>query len=234
MKTSKKSRGFTKSIISLCKSASLLLMAAALTVSMGSSLTAIPDKAFAADSTGSEATAEMREITTMELVKEMGIGINLGNTLEATGSWINGTSVTNYETAWGSPVITEEMIKGYADEGFGVLRIPVAWSNMMGEDYTINPDYVARVKEVVNWALDSGMYVILNLHWDGGWFEKFPSEKEESMYKYTRIWTQLAEAFKNYDDHLMFESFNEEGIWPDLWNFYGGAMTAAKKKPMRC
>ena len=135
---------------------------------------------------------------------------------EATGSWINGTSVTNYETAWGSPIITKEMIKGYADEGFGVLRIPVAWSNMMGEDYTINADYVARVKEVVDWALDSGMYVILNLHWDGGWFEKFPSEKEESMYKYTRIWTQLAEAFKNYDDHLMFESFNEEGIWPDL------------------
>ncbi|RCW48416.1 glycoside hydrolase family 5 protein [Paenibacillus prosopidis] len=221
MKTSKKSRGFTKSIISLCKSASLLLMAAALTVSMGSSLTEIPDKAFAADSTGSEATAEMREITTMELVKEMGIGINLGNTLEATGSWINGTSVTNYETAWGSPVITEEMIKGYANEGFGVLRIPVAWSNMMGEDYTINPSYLGRAKEVVDWALDSDMYVILNIHWDGGWFEKFPSEKEESMYKYTRIWTQLTEAFKNYDDHLMFESFNEEGVWPDLWNFYG-------------
>ncbi|MGM0884586.1 MAG: glycoside hydrolase family 5 protein [Bacillota bacterium] len=222
MKTRKMSGGFTKSIISLCKSASLLLMAGALTVSMGSSLTAIPDKAFAADSTGSEAAAEMREITTMELVKEMGIGINLGNTLEATGSWINGTSVTNYETAWGSPVITEEMIKGYANEGFGVLRIPVAWSNMMGEDYTINPSYLARAKEVVDWALDSGMYVILNLHWDGGWFEKFPSEKEESMYKYTRIWTQLTEAFKNYDDHLMFESFNEEGIWFDLWDYYGG------------
>ena len=221
MKTSKKSRGFTKSIISLCKSASLLLMAAALTVGMGSSLTAIPDKAFAADSTGSEATAEMREITTMDLVKEMGIGINLGNTFEATGSWINDSSVSNYETAWGSPIITKEMIKGYADEGFGVLRIPVSWSNMMGEDYTINADYVARVKEVVNWALDSGMYVILNLHWDGGWFEKFPSEKEESMYKYTRIWTQVADAFKNYGDHLMFESFNEEGVWPDLWNFYG-------------
>ena len=84
MKTSKKSRGFTKSIISLCKSASLLLRAAALTVSMGSSLMTIPDKAFAADSTGSEATAEMREITTMEVVKEMGIGIDqAGNVTEA-------------------------------------------------------------------------------------------------------------------------------------------------------
>ncbi|NIK71974.1 aryl-phospho-beta-D-glucosidase BglC (GH1 family) [Paenibacillus sp. BK720] len=167
----------------------------------------------------------MREITTMELVKEMGIGINLGNTFESTGDWINDTSVSNYETAWGSPIITKEMIKGYANEGFGVLRIPVSWSNMMGEDYAINADYLARVKEVVDWARDSGMYVILNLHWDGGWFEKFPTEKEESMHKYTRIWTQLTEAFKNYDDHLMFESFNEEGIWFDLWNFYSGQDT---------
>ncbi|WP_219641707.1 glycoside hydrolase family 5 protein [Cohnella sp. CFH 77786] len=157
----------------------------------------------------------------MELVKEMGIGMNLGNTFESTGDWIKGTSVTSYETAWGSPVITEAMIKGYANEGFGVLRIPVSWSNMMGEDYTIHPDYLARVKEVVDWALDSGMYVILNLHWDGGWFEKFPTEKEQSMYKYTRIWKQVADSFKNYDDHLMLESFNEEGVWPDLWNVYG-------------
>ncbi|MDQ0114479.1 cellulase family glycosylhydrolase, partial [Paenibacillus harenae] len=170
-------------------------------------------------------TMPMREITTMELVKEMGIGINLGNTFESTGDWINNTSVTNYETAWGSPIITEEMIKGYANEGFGVLRIPVSWSNMMGEDYAINADYLTRVKEVVDWALDSGMYVILNIHWDGGWFEKFPSEKEESMYKYTRIWTQLTDAFRDYDDHLMFESFNEEGIWFDLWNYYSGQET---------
>ncbi|MBD2871066.1 glycoside hydrolase family 5 protein [Paenibacillus arenilitoris] len=169
-----------------------------------------------------EQGAQMREITTMELVKEMGIGINLGNTFESTGDWISGFSVTSYETAWGSPIITEEMIKGYASEGFGVLRIPVSWSNMMGEDYTINPDYLDRVKEVVDWALDSGLYVILNLHWDGGWFEKFPTEKEESMYKYTRIWTQLADSFKSYDDYLMLESFNEEGNWLDLWNYYAG------------
>ena len=99
-----------------------------------------------------EKGAPMREITTMELVKEMGIGINLGNTFESRGDWINGVSPLSYEGAWGSPIITEEMIKGYANEGFGVLRIPVSWSNMMGEDYTINPDYMARVKEVVDWA----------------------------------------------------------------------------------
>ncbi len=165
----------------------------------------------------------MRDITTMELVKEMGVGINLGNTFESAGSWIAPTGVTSYEQAWGSPIITREMITGYAECGFGVLRVPVAWSNMMGEDYTINATYLARVKQVVGWALEDGMYVILNIHWDGGWWTDFANDdkKEECMYKYERIWTQLTEAFNDdYGDHLMFESLNEEGGWESLWNRY--------------
>jgi len=165
----------------------------------------------------------MRDITTMELVKEMGVGINLGNTFESAGSWIAPTGVTSYETGWGSPIITREMITGYAECGFGVLRIPVAWSNMMGEDYTIDATYLARVKQVVGWALEDGMYVILNIHWDGGWWTDFANDekKAECMYKYERIWTQLTEAFNNeYGDHLMFESLNEEGGWESIWNRY--------------
>ena len=130
----------------------------------------------------------MRDITTMELVQEMGIGINLGNTLESCGDWIaqwgDGT-VASYETAWGSPIVTEEMIQGYANEGFGVLRIPVAWSNMMHDDgrYTINPEYMARVKEIVDWTLDAGMYAIINIHWDNGWVNTFPENIDECMKK---------------------------------------------------
>lgn len=165
---------------------------------------------------------KMRDMTTMEIVHDMGIGINLGNTFESCGDWIDSSSVENYETGWGSPVITEEIINGYADEGFGVLRVPVAWSNMMEEDYTINADYLARVREVVDWALDDGLYVIMNIHWDGGWWEQFPSDKEECMKKYTRIWEQLSKEFKGYGDKLMFESLNEEGCWNDVWNRYGG------------
>ena len=82
------------------------------------------------------------DITTAEIVKEMGLGINLGNTFECSG--LSASNVSGYETAWGSPIITQEIIKGYADSGFGTLRIPVAWSNMMGKDYEINPDYMAR------------------------------------------------------------------------------------------
>ncbi len=129
---------------------------------------------------------EMREMTTMEIVQDMGLGINLGNTFESQG---NGNTVTSYETAWGSPVVTKEMIQGYADCGFGALRVPVAWSNMMTGNYDISKEYLDRVTEVIDWALESGMYVIVNIHWDGGWFERFAvdEDKDECMYKYTRI-----------------------------------------------
>lgn len=175
-------------------------------------------------STSCAKTEPMREITTMELVRDMGLGINLGNTLESCGSWIGkNNGVSGYETAWGSPIITQEMIKGYAECGFGVLRIPVSWSNLMAEDYTIHPDYMARVKQITDWTLDSGMYAIVNLHYDNGWLSKFPTEKDECMKKYTRIWEQITEEFKDYPDTLMFESLNEEGGWESMWNRYSGS-----------
>jgi len=159
--------------------------------------------------------------STMDIVRDMGIGINLGNTYESCGDWIaqwGDGSVESYETAWGSPVITREIIQGYADEGFGVLRVPVAWSNLMGDDYTISPDYIREVKQVVDWAIDCGLYVIVNLHYDSGWLEHFPTDKANCMYRYTRIWTQVAEAFKDYDDRLMFEGQNEELGWRSVWD----------------
>lgn len=167
------------------------------------------------------AVNEVREMTTQEIVNEMGIGINLGNTFESCG--MSYSEVQKYETGWGSPVVTREMIGGYADCGFDSLRIPVAWSNMMSrENFDINPDYLARVKEVVGWALDSGLYVVMNIHWDGGWFEKFGKDdkRDECFEKYESIWTQLAEAFNEYGDHLIFESLNEEGVWDEVWNRY--------------
>lgn len=177
------------------------------------------------------AESDMRDMTTMEIVRDMGIGINLGNTFESCGDWIaqwgDGTP-ESYETAWGSPEITKDMIQGYADEGFGVIRIPVAWSNMIGDNYTISSEYLARVKQVVEWSLDTGMYVILNIHYDNGWWENFPTQKDECMKKYTRIWEQLADAFGNYNDKLMFESLNEEGGWDSVWNQWSG--TEEQKK----
>lgn len=173
---------------------------------------------------GNEESAmyKMHGLTTQEFVTEMGVGINLGNTFESCGAWINSDSVTNFETGWGSPVVTKELIEGYKNEGFGVLRVPVAWSNMMLEDYQIHPDYLARVKEVVEWALEADLAVILNIHWDSGWWENFPTDKENCMDKYTSIWTQLCEAFGEYGDRLMFESLNEEAGWSSIWDRYTG------------
>ena len=162
----------------------------------------------------------MRDIKTMDIVREMGVGINLGNTFEAVIEGYQAEVPSSYEVAWGSPYISREIIEGYAKSGFGVLRIPVAWSNMMDKDYTINQLYIDRVKEVTEWALNSGMYVIVNIHWDGGWWEDFPKNKAELMKKYERIWTQLATAFNEYGDFLILESLNEEGGWEKVWNRY--------------
>ena len=177
----------------------------------------------AQEKTRPEVSPEVWEKTTMEVVREMGYGINLGNTFEAFGSWVHGASPRDYYTCWGSPAITQKIIQGYADEGFGVLRIPVHWFNLMDNDYTINAAYLATVKQSVEWALDSGMYVIVNIHHDeDDMFANFAVDKEASMEAYTVIWTQLAEAFRDYEDHLILESLNEEGCWDQLWNRWGG------------
>jgi endoglucanase len=176
----------------------------------------------AAETTAAPAVSSMRDITTMELVNEMGIGINLGNTLEACNTEATYATIENYETSWGSPVITEAMIKGYKDAGFGVVRIPVAWSNLMSEDYTIHPDLMNRVEQISDWVIANGMYAIVNIHWDGGWWTGFQDEatRDECFKKYTRIWEQICERFKDKSDYLMFESLNEELGFDQIYNRY--------------
>ena len=186
----------------------------------------------------------MRNITTAEIVREMGIGINLGNTFEACGDWIAdvdrqwGDGVLEpkyYETAWGSPVITKEMIDGMANEGFGVVRVPVAWSNMMDmSTYTISPEYTARVQQVVDWIIDADMYCIINIHYDNGWVNNFPADEEGCMKRYETMWEQIADAFKDYDDHLVFESQNEELGWESVWNPWSGTQSQKEKSYALC
>lgn len=157
----------------------------------------------------------------MTFARRMGVGWNLGNTLEACGG-IKGSSVRDYETAWGNPVTTKAMIDGIKAAGFKSVRIPVAWSNMMGPDYAINKELMARVEQVAGYCLDDGMYVIINIHWDGGWIHNFSSDYDGTMKKYKAVWTQIAAHFKGDSDHLIFESMNEEGSFDNLWNVYGG------------
>ena len=157
------------------------------------------------------------DIDAYDIVHDMGIGINLGNTLDAVAGWLNGGgTVEDYETAWGAPVTTQEMITGMKKAGFHSIRIPVAWSNLMKDDgtYTINEDYFNRVETVMNYAFNAGMYAIVNIHYDGGWWARFgsktESERTQAMVKYKAMWTQIANRFNEYSDHLIFEAANEE------------------------
>ena len=176
---------------------------------------------------GAQTQGTMRNMTTQQIVRDMGLGINLGNTFEAQNTWTSNPVVWDFETAWGSPEITRAMIDGYAREGFKTLRIPVAWSNLMtgnsrGGTYTISTALMNRVQQIVDWTLANNMYAVVNVHWDGGWFERFPTDSAESMRKYSRIWEQVGHHFRNYSDYLIFESQNEELGWNSVWNPWGG------------
>ena len=168
------------------------------------------------------AAPDLMQTNSMAVVRRMGLGWNLGNTLEACGDWIKGGEVRNYETAWGNPETTKEIIDAVKAAGFKSVRIPVAWSNLMGKDYAIDPRLMERVKQVVDMVLADDMIAVVNIHWDGGWWSKFPTEPEESMKRYKTLWSQIAGNFKDYPGTLIFESLNEEGCFNDVWNRWGG------------
>ena len=163
----------------------------------------------------------MREgLTALEATRLMGNGINLGNTMEACDNnvGIKTNTPLSYETHWGQPKTTQAMIDGMKAAGFDTIRIPVAWmtnaTHLYEGDYTIDADYMDRVEEVVRYARKAGMYVIVNDHWDGGWYGMFGSESAETralaMEAYKGMWQQIAERFRDYSDYLIFESANEE------------------------
>ncbi|MDR0326207.1 MAG: glycoside hydrolase family 5 protein [Oscillospiraceae bacterium] len=167
----------------------------------------------------------VNKLTSLEFARLMGYGINLGNTMEACN---NSNRVPNrepsvYETMWGQPVTTQEMITGMREAGFKNLRIPVAWMNAMdfeSGDYTILEAYLDRVEEIVNYALNEDMYVTVNDHWDHGWWSMFghPDQavRDQAMEIFTAMWTQISERFKDYDHRLVFEGGNEE--WGNRFN----------------
>ena len=141
-------------------------------------------------------------------------GWNLGNQLEANSGGTPG------ETVWGNPVITEKLIKQVKAQGFKSIRIPVSYLSKIGAgpNYTIDSKWLDRVQEVVDMCIDNGLYAIINVHGDGyytvkgGWLlcGESASEQKKIKAKYEKVWEQIAKRFKNYDEHLVFESMNEE------------------------
>lgn len=161
----------------------------------------------------------LKAMTALEASKLMGNGINLGNTMEAYdhSSYLNGADPTSFESLWGQPHTTQDMIDGMKALGFDTIRIPVAWTNGMNfesGDYTIDSRLLDRVEEIVNYALNADMFVVINDHWDGGWWGMFGNADEavrqQGMDMYKAMWTQIAERFGDYSYKLIFESANEE------------------------
>jgi aryl-phospho-beta-D-glucosidase BglC (GH1 family) len=141
--------------------------------------------------------------TAVELAAKFELGWNIGNTLEAPGG----------ETGWGNPVITENYVKAIKQLGFSAIRIPCAWNLHLDNEATarIDQDWINRVKEVVGYCVNNDLYVMLNIHWDGGWLERnVTKEKQDAVNaKQKALWEQIATAMRDFDEHLMFASANE-------------------------
>lgn len=190
--------GMTKKILSLLCSA---VMTAALFTGCG----------------GSDKNKEKEEkkdnsftISVSDVAADMGAGWNLGNTLEANGGGIPS------ETAWGNPEASQEIIDMVADAGFNTIRIPISYlSKINNAEYTIEEEWLDRIEEVVQYCYNKDLYVIINVHGDGynsvqgGWLLVNGEDQDAIKAKYEALWKQVAERFKDYDEHLIFESMNE-------------------------
>ncbi len=147
-----------------------------------------------------------------KFVKDLKIGFSLGNTFDAFND--GGTmDEMEIESCWQGVKTTEKMIKDFHAAGFETVRIPISWHNHLSDDFTISEKWLNRVNEVVDWAINDGMYVIINIHHDNhkeaDCFYPDKEHKEQSLHYIERIWEQLSERFKNYDNKLIFESMNE-------------------------
>jgi len=154
--------------------------------------------------------------SSMDIVKEMKIGWNLGNTFDC---YNYKDYATDGETAWGNPKTTKQMIDAVKAAGFNAVRIPVTWGEHMNGD-TIDEAWLSRVNEVVDYVVDNGMYAIINVHHDDYiWLHPSKAEEAAVKAKYLKIWEQVANRFKDYDEHLLFEGLNEPRIMgiPEEW-----------------
>ena len=154
-----------------------------------------------------------RDISSFDLVGEMGVGWNLGNSFDVTSS---------DKTRWGNPLPSKAMIDAVRARGFKTLRIPVTWGFHQSSQapYTVDADYLDRVKAVVDYGFYNRMHVIINVHHDNSWVVPDASSAEETKARLSSLWTQVANHFEAYNDSLIFETLNEprlEGI-PEEWS----------------
>ena len=162
--------------------------------------------------TAQAAGSSFQNLNQSQITEAMGVGYNLGNSLEAASSG------TPNETAYGNPKLTEDLVLAAKDAGFKSIRIPVSYLSMIDDNngYKIDSSWLDRVQQVVDYCVDNDMYAIVNMHGDGyttvngGWLLCGSGNQTQIKAKYKACWEQIADRFKNYDEHLIFESMNEE------------------------
>lgn len=174
--------------------------------------------------------------TATEAVKNMGVGWNLGNTLDANGHTVTsdfnldaywGCQGVDSEYYWGQKPTTKELFVMMKNAGFGAIRVPVTWYNHMDKNGNVNAAWMARVHQVVDYVIDAGLYCIVNVHHDTGadsensksWLKADMTTYNNQKARYEHLWQQIANEFKDYDQHLLFESYNEMLDIKSSWCF---------------
>lgn len=173
--------------------------------------------------------------TATDAVKNMGLGWNLGNTLDAnTGKGTNfedasywGQQGLDSEYCWGQPSTTSELITMMKNAGFGSIRVPVTWYNHMDKDGNVDKAWMARVHQVVDYVIDNGLYCVLNVHHDTGaggtdfkhWIQASEDNFTQNRARFEKLWQQIAEEFKDYGKELVFEGYNEMLDPISSWNY---------------
>ena len=199
----------------------ILSLLMAMTIFIGLDLGDINAQALSGDT--------LKNADTEAILEDMGLGWNLGNSLDATGG-----SGLDTETSWSNPKTTQALIDKVKSLGFNTVRVPVSWGkHVSGSNYTIDSAWLARVKEVVDYCYKNDMYVILNIHHDtkssasasGAGYYPRSSAYSSSEKFVTSVWSQAAEYFKDYDYHLIFETLNEPRLigtgyewWFNKWS----------------
>lgn len=180
------------------------------------------------------AAREMPDTEALRFVKDMKIGWNLGNTFDAIDG--NMSDELDYESYWCGVVTTKDMIDDIKAAGFNSVRIPVSWHNHVDEEYKISEPWLDRVQEVVNYAYDNGMYVILNIHHDNNENFLYPDSAhlEQSIDYVTTVWKQLCERFGEYDQHLVFEAMNEPRLVGSQYEWWLNSSAEECKDAVDC
>ena len=170
------------------------------------------------------------EESAVNAVKNMGLGTNFGNCMDAVdiSKTMDKNSVTDFEKAWGQVPTTKAMVDFLKKEGFNSVRLPVTWFQHMKADGTVDKAWMNRVQEIVDYVIDNGMYCILNVHHDTGadptdgsykhWIKADETNYKENKAKFENLWSQIAMCFKDYDQHLVFEGYNEMLDADNTWN----------------